>query len=329
MTYKPLVSIITPTYNHERFIQQCIESVLAQTYTNWEQIIIDDGSTDRTGEMVARFKDPRIKYIKQDNVGIWKLGQTYNKALQQAKGELIAILEGDDFWPSDKLEIQVPAFHKKEIVLCYGKFGIADSHGEIIEIKPDKLDPSISRGMLLRQMLVQNPIAACTVICRKQALNSLGGFIQPSNTPYVDGSTWLNLSLLGEFYGVEEITGYWRKHEGQVTTQMRAEMVEASKYGIEFFSRLPKEVQESTGLAIEDLWTNLERKRETIYLLSGRASLGEQRWDDAKDYFVKAFRSSRLSTRLKAALGLMCSYGRINVEKIPAFGKISSLIEKI
>ena len=76
-----LVSIITPTYNHEKFIGNCIESVLAQTYPYWEQIIVDDGSNDDTGKIIASYKDKRIKYIKQKNKGIWKLKETYNKAL--------------------------------------------------------------------------------------------------------------------------------------------------------------------------------------------------------------------------------------------------------
>ncbi len=63
MALDPLVSIITPTYNHENFISECLESVLAQSYANWEQIVIDDGSTDRTAKIVSQFKDDRIKYI--------------------------------------------------------------------------------------------------------------------------------------------------------------------------------------------------------------------------------------------------------------------------
>ncbi len=103
----PLVSIITPTYNHEKFIGTCIESVLKQTYQNWEMIIIDDGSTDKTGVVVAKYDDDRIKYVKQENLGIWKLSETYNKALDMSMGDLVAILEGDDAWPNFKLEEQV------------------------------------------------------------------------------------------------------------------------------------------------------------------------------------------------------------------------------
>ncbi|MDM7940633.1 MAG: glycosyltransferase, partial [Methanothrix sp.] len=80
----PSVSIITPTYNHERYIAECIDSVLAQSYPYWEQIIIDDGSSDGTQDVISLYKDKRIKYIRQENKGIWRLGETYNKALQLA-----------------------------------------------------------------------------------------------------------------------------------------------------------------------------------------------------------------------------------------------------
>ncbi|MFH0889201.1 MAG: glycosyltransferase family 2 protein [Planctomycetota bacterium] len=92
----PLVSFITPTYNQEKYISDCIRSALKQTYSNWEMIIIDDGSTDRTPEIIKSFFDNRIKYFRQDNLGAYKLGVAYNRVLQEARSELIAIWEGDD-----------------------------------------------------------------------------------------------------------------------------------------------------------------------------------------------------------------------------------------
>ena len=94
MNSLPLISIITPTYNHEKFIGPCIESVLKQAYQNWEQIVIDDGSTDRTAEVVRGFADPRIRYVHQENKGLEALAHTYNLALSICNGEFIAILVG-------------------------------------------------------------------------------------------------------------------------------------------------------------------------------------------------------------------------------------------
>ncbi len=127
--FSPLVSVITPTFNHERYIGPCIESVLKQTYQNWEQIIIDDGSADATAEMVHGFADRRIRYVHQQNRGAFQLAHTYNRALNLAKGEFIAILEGDDFWPQNKLSTLVAPLVVPEIVLAYGEAADVNAQG--------------------------------------------------------------------------------------------------------------------------------------------------------------------------------------------------------
>ena len=126
----PLVSIITPTYNHALYIGRCLESVLAQTEPRWEQIVIDDGSTDGTAEIVNQFTDARIRYVAQRHRGIAGLGDAYNLALRMARGEYVAILEGDDFWPQDKLERQLPEFEDPEVVLSWGLAAETDPAGE-------------------------------------------------------------------------------------------------------------------------------------------------------------------------------------------------------
>lgn len=101
-----LVSVIMPSYNTAKFIKQTIQSVLAQTYDNWELIIVDDCSTDNTDEAVAEFLiDTRIRYIKNDtNSGA---AVSRNRALREAKGKWIAFLDSDDIWTPDKLEKQI------------------------------------------------------------------------------------------------------------------------------------------------------------------------------------------------------------------------------
>lgn len=100
-----LVSIIMPSYNTGRFIAESIESVLAQTYTNWELIVVDDCSTDDTDSVVTRFNDNRIRYFKNEkNSGA---AVSRNKALREAKGEWIAFLDSDDLWLPNKVEKQL------------------------------------------------------------------------------------------------------------------------------------------------------------------------------------------------------------------------------
>lgn len=105
MIVKNLVSIIMPSYNTSDFIGESIDSVMKQTYKNWELIIVDDCSTDNTDEVVARYSDSRIKYLKNDkNSGA---AVSRNKALKVAKGEWVAFLDSDDLWEPTKLEKQL------------------------------------------------------------------------------------------------------------------------------------------------------------------------------------------------------------------------------
>ena len=316
MQKQPLISIITPTYNHERFIGQCIESVLAQIYPHWEHIIIDDGSTDRTGEIVAGYKDERIKYIRQDNVGIWKLGETYNKALQISEGELIAILEGDDFWPPDKLAKQISAFNKQEVVLSWGKAVVTTSGGEPIFISPKnrKWFKTERWEEVLRKLLLQNFIPACTVMCRKDSLLSIGGFKQPEYSPYVDYPTWLALSLVGDFAPIDEILGYWRRHGNQVSSTKVMQMAEASKYSIDFFRRMPSELKSSVAISIDDLLIKCEQHIASSHFALGRIKLTQGKWGEARQNLRQALDKGTLSTKIKALLGIGCSYLKLDLE---------------
>jgi len=117
-------SILVPTYNHEQFIDDCIRSVVAQTFTDWEMIVLDDGSPDGTGALVREWakSELRITYIRQSNKGIFRLFETNNYGLGISKGKYICILEGDDYWEKDKLQKQFNALESHpEVVLCWGK----------------------------------------------------------------------------------------------------------------------------------------------------------------------------------------------------------------
>ena len=115
-----LVSIIMPTYNCGRFIAESINSVLAQTYTNWELLIVDDCSADNTAEVVASFKDPRIHYQRNErNSGA---AGTRNTAIKLAKGRYIAFLDSDDLWLPEKLERQIAFMEKNGYAFSYTNY---------------------------------------------------------------------------------------------------------------------------------------------------------------------------------------------------------------
>lgn len=124
-----LVSIITPTYNCGKYIAETIESVLAQTYTNWEMLIVDDCSTDNTREIVGHFKDPRIKYYcLESNSGA---AVCRNIALKLARGRWIAFLDSDDIWLMEKLEQQIKFMIDNNYSFTYHNYSEIDETGNV------------------------------------------------------------------------------------------------------------------------------------------------------------------------------------------------------
>ena len=138
----PLVSIITPNYNCSRFIAETIESVLAQTYTNWEMIIVDDYSTDDSYQIALNYatKDLRIKVLQNEkNSGA---AFSRNSALDIAQGEYIAFLDSDDLWESNKLEKQIAFMQENDCDFSYTIYDLIDENSESLNRRvriPNKL----------------------------------------------------------------------------------------------------------------------------------------------------------------------------------------------
>lgn len=127
-----LVSVIMPSWNTAGFIAESINSVIAQTYKNWELIIVDDCSTDNTDEVVAAFDDPRIRYLKNEkNSGA---ALTRNRAMREARGEWIAFLDSDDLWTPRKLEYQVAFMKKNGLVFSYHEYEKIDEDSKPLNI---------------------------------------------------------------------------------------------------------------------------------------------------------------------------------------------------
>lgn len=127
-----LVSIIMPSWNTEKYIAKSIESVINQTYENWELIIVDDCSTDNTDEVVHKFNDKRIKYYKNDvNSGA---ALTRNKAIREANGEWVAFLDSDDLWKPEKLKKQLDFMINNGYVFSYHNFEKIDEESNKLNV---------------------------------------------------------------------------------------------------------------------------------------------------------------------------------------------------
>ena len=149
-----LVSIITPCYNGGKYISQTIESVIAQTYTNWEMIIVDDGSEDNSAEIIKSFNVPQVKYVYQNNAGS---AAARNNGIRRANGQYIALLDSDDIWLPNFLECQINYMKEKKAICVACSYGYIDCDSRDI-LKPTKVKSVIT----VKDMRVKNQIGCLT-----------------------------------------------------------------------------------------------------------------------------------------------------------------------
>lgn len=205
-----------PAYNAEKYIAESIESVIAQTYTNWELIIVDDGSTDGTAGIVKLFSsiDDRIKYIYQPNQ---QMGKARNTGIQNSNGKLMAFLDSDDIWVSDKLEIQVAAIVNQRADLVFSNGYVFSNSIDQVEYEYKTLSGEIYGQRAQRELMRHNFIPIPSVLTYKSAVVEVGGFNEDLSIHNVaDYQLWLKLLLRGfRFLGLEDKLFFYRKHNSQ------------------------------------------------------------------------------------------------------------------
>jgi glycosyltransferase involved in cell wall biosynthesis len=334
-TEDPLISIITPTYNHAKYIGECIESVKAQTYSNWEMIIIDDGSNDNTLEIARSFSesDSRIYVFHQKNIGIFRLVETYNKALDYSKGKFIAILEGDDYWEPKKLEWQVDAMEKdKSIIMGWGKaVSRVEFQKEVYQLHPAQKEKHLKYftndplGNIFNAVF-ENFFPPLTFIIRKDALVEVGGFIQVLPFPAVDLSTILVLSKLGKFFFLNRILGTWRISSNQTTKTLNINILEGgNKIVVDYYNSLSAEQKKLLTFDEKFIEDNYKKRKIITHARSGRFKLIRHDFKGARKDYIQALKKYGLKEpvwKLRAFIGLVFSFLQLDVEILAKwFGK--------
>lgn len=208
----PKVSVIIPTYNRAELLKQAIASVLAQTYGDFELIIVDDGSTDDTKSVVESIGDNRIKYIWQTNQ---QRCVARNAGIAAAEGEYLAFLDSDDLWLPKKLELQLAAIEQ-----CPDA---GASHGRCMRMGPNLeflhpqellvSDTEVRCCDVHKTLLVRNYFASQGVVVRRSLVEKTGGF-DPALPHGEDWDMWIRLSALTPFCLVNEPVGIYRVHPG-------------------------------------------------------------------------------------------------------------------
>lgn len=275
----PNVSIVIATYNMAQHIGGAIRSVLAQSVTDFELLIIDDGSKDATREAVEPFlADSRVRYIRQDNAG---QARATNNGIELARGRFIAFCDADDLWTPDKLALQLPEFDRGENVgVVYARKTNIGADGEVLASPQD--DPAMPRpsGEITRELFFTNFIPYGTALVRKECFARVGAF-RPEFRMGLDWDLWLRISVHYQIRFVDAVTYLYRIWPGQMTRNWPA-MYECA------FRIMDRFVQEHPGTISA---ATLKRARADTY--AGRGRLRSVVYGEHRNGFGDAFTALR------------------------------------
>jgi glycosyltransferase involved in cell wall biosynthesis len=304
--------------------------VLAQTFSDWELLVVNDGSQDETGEIAEEFaaSDNRIRVFNRENVGVFRLNETYNHALSQARGRYTAILEGDDLWMPEKLELQVDALEKNpEAVLCWSRAMIVDNGQDQIRTTdsdlhqvPDPWRRNDPIGVALNGLYISNFVPAASILTRTDVLRKVGGFQQRDGLPLVDYPTLLALVTRGTFVFVDKVLAKWRWHPNQVTRLFHTDIIERVRdTALDHFDSLPTEIRPVVEVTRRQIERQYESAVHRAYVQSGRYKLVQREYAAARHDFTDALwfpGLGRPALRLQALAGIGSSVFRTDLEWI-------------
>jgi len=215
-TSTPRVNVVMSTFNGEHYIEQAVESILHQTFADFELIIVDDGSTDRTAEILSSYDDPRLRVIRQANAG---LTASLNHGIASAQGEYIARMDDDDIATPERLSKQVAFLD------AHPSIGVIGTAYRIIdEISGREWEPKVptSDHEVRRHLIRGNPFAHSSVMLRKAVLLAAGGYDE--SYPHIqDYELWVRLAQQTRLVNLPEVLTIHRFHWGTVSTNRETE----------------------------------------------------------------------------------------------------------
>jgi alpha-1,3-rhamnosyltransferase len=221
--FKPLISVIIPSYNHKEFIEKTIKSVINQSYENIELIVIDDGSKDGSNELISKLKQEfNFYYIHRKNKGLIK---TLNEALSLAKGDYISMLGSDDYFYETKIEKQVSFFEQnRDFALCYSNLTYIDKDDKIIKEGKTK---HFKTGFVFSDLINKNFIPLPTVMISADVIREAGGFDERFFLE--DYPLWLKISQKYKIGFLLESLTYYRLHDNNVSNNLFKMIKEVEK----------------------------------------------------------------------------------------------------
>lgn len=205
------ISVVLCTYNDERYIKSSVDSVLNQTYPYFELIIVNDGSTDNTLQILENIEDERIRIINKPNTG---LADSLNEGIKAAKYQWIARMDGDDISLPNRFEAQIKLIDSGASVIG-GQFYVIDENSEYKSNIPSN-NPLTPLRSKLYVMLGWNPLAHPSALISKKALSMVGGY-DPNFSASQDMDLWFRISKKHKIINTKEIVLLYRKHSNNIS----------------------------------------------------------------------------------------------------------------
>lgn len=286
--------MLLPVYNGERFIRRAVDSILAQTFTDFELVVVDDGSTDATATVLYHYADdPRVVVERlPTNQG---LVAALNRGLEKCRGELIARLDADDVAKPRRLELQVRAFElEPRLTLCSTATEHITENGNHVRFGA----PPLSHGAMTIAMLRGNRITHSSVMFRRTAVEEAGGY-RSDWFPVEDYDLWLRMLTIGEFRGLPERLIQYTVSDGGISSRLHDKQLDLLR------QRAVQYAEELVGAPCDEVSTKVvARSAKAI-----RKSLAQSGIDDAGLYrqallVCNALEQSRgrLSRHIRVAL---------------------------
>lgn len=275
----PAVSVNLCCYNGERYLAETLDSIGAQTYKDWELVIVDDGSIDSTGAIVKRYLDAGwpIRYHWQKNMG---LGCARNKCIELSSGRYIALIDQDDLWLPDKLERQVRAMDDGISALCYGGVMKIDGQG-----KPIGYDiPKKKSGHLFAALLMQFDINVPTAMIRKAALEDANLNFDANVTASEEYCLFMQLAVKTRFIVISDVLAKYRIHDGALTGKSIARWADEREYTLELIKKNNPGIEEQFQAAFREAWARARYYRARYFLFQGKKS--QARSEMRKNIFI-------------------------------------------
>jgi teichuronic acid biosynthesis glycosyltransferase TuaG len=287
-----LVSVIMPVYNGDKYIAEAVQSVLEQTYQNFEIVIVDNYSTDNTETVVRSFTDSRIKYYKFSNAGI--IAKARNYAIQQSVGEIIAFLDADDVWEHDKLAVQLPHLLNYNVAAVASNYVPIGGNPQCFQALNLILKTKEYLDFSYEAILIENFIVTSALITRKSFIVSVNGFDENRNLCFIeDWELWVRLAHV---FGKIRILSY-----------------KSTKYRLGSDENRDRKTIALNTLRVIESWKHQDGVKPKVinqamgnsYIYLGKVCMQKCQFIGVKYYWLGLLKAPGYINKLRAAIGIV------------------------